>query len=101
MARIIETEMLRAIREKRDAWKKDNTTVVHGPAGTTVLLHGHAIAFRHTEYDAWKFNLCGWNTNTTRSRINAIAREYGHDGVGNVKGKPYSNNALVPESGWF
>lgn len=78
MARKIENEMIRAIRIGQD-WSKDNTRVHHDPviggAETEVYLHGHLIAKRFIGC-AWSFNLCGWNTPTTRSRLSAICREF-------------------------
>ena len=43
-----------------------NTTVNAETA--TLLLHGNAVA-GYDKSSFW-FNLCGWNTNTTRERIN-------------------------------
>lgn len=71
--RKIEANMLRAIAGGYD-WRGSNTAVIRTPQGWEVRLHGNCIAKLDTSEDAAvQFNLCGWNTPTTRSRINAIA----------------------------
>ena len=71
--RKIEREMIQAIIEGRD-WKKANTEVITSPAYSRVYLHGNCIA----EYSYCKegtplnINHCGWLTNTTKSRLNAL-----------------------------
>ena len=69
--RKIETEMNRAIAEGRD-WSKDNTSVSFDPLEevSIVHLHGNKIAEIGegfiTLFDG------GWQSNTTKSRLNAI-----------------------------
>jgi len=70
--RKIEREMIQAIIEGRD-WKKANTEVITSPAYARVYLHDNCIA----EYSYCKglklsINHCGWITNTTKSRLNAL-----------------------------
>jgi hypothetical protein len=96
MARKIETDLIDALREGRDL-KQANTT--YDPRTGTVTLHGSAIAQR--EGDGWKFNLCGYNTPTTRSRLNAVARAYGLNGVFTRAGLPLVAGNAVPVNGWF
>lgn len=73
--RKIEKEMVAAIKAGK-SWNKDNTQVTvnvreDGATITSVYLHGNLIA--QTGKDGtWGFCLCGWNTPTTRSRINAV-----------------------------
>lgn len=76
--RKIEQAMCRAILTGTD-WKLDNTEVRHLKDGSDgfnptclVYLHGHLIAERQLSDGTWRYNLCGWNTPTTRSRINTI-----------------------------
>ena len=73
--RLIERQMIDAIREGKD-WRKDNTKVVQFyndkdyPVVTSVFLHGNKIA----EIDATTVEIYdgGWQSNTTKSRLNAI-----------------------------
>ena len=76
--RMIERRMLAAIHERKD-WRDSNTEVqcVSLPACNIdkvfVRLHGHTIAMiTPTDVDVCD---CGWQTPTTKSRLNAILRE--------------------------
>lgn len=71
--RVIEKEMLRAIRQKKN-WRKDNTEVRISDGGNhiRVYLHGNLIYHKCEESGEEKFSLAGWNTPTTRSRLNAL-----------------------------
>ena len=54
-------------------FKKGNTEVVVSWNVTTLKLHGNSIAFKY--YDVKQTLLitnCGWQTNTTKERLNAI-----------------------------
>lgn len=44
--------------------------------GETLALHGNTIA-RWTEDGGLQITLAGWNTPTTRERINGIGRQFG------------------------
>jgi hypothetical protein len=78
--RLIETEMLEAIREGRD-WSKDNTRVktntVDGTTFTKVYLHDHLIACTgmwkgSLAVETCKDTLRRWPTRTTMSRLRAL-----------------------------
>jgi hypothetical protein len=104
--RKIEQEMIAAIRAGVSRAVGANTRVDHPgnkPCYAEVRLHGHLIATN--ESGAWRFNLCGWNTPTTRSRLNALAREFGRSDVWTRQGVPFIGNILtptnVPVNGWF
>jgi len=75
--RKIERLMNAAITEQRD-WKLDNTEVVTIDGVSSVFLHGNCIA----EVGDTFVRLFdgGWQSNTTKSRLNAILREHGRDG---------------------
>jgi hypothetical protein len=49
----------------------------------------------------WGFIMAGWATPTTKSRINAIARDYNHPGVYTRKGEHYSGDKIVNAYDWF
>ena len=75
--RKIEQQMLDAIRERKD-WKSSNTEVTavyfrHGERNierVNVYLHGNPIA--QITHDLVTICDCGWQTPTTKSRLNAI-----------------------------
>ena len=83
--RTIERKMLAAIIERKD-FSLDNTKVQHiflsHPVDnsdnildrTNVYLHGNLIAT--ITPDCVVCNNCGWRTNTTKSRLHVILREF-------------------------
>lgn len=81
MARKIEALMNKAIADLR-SWSQDNTDVVpnigNDNATVSVYLHGNLIAELGDNYITLYDG--GWQTNTTKSRLNAILAE---NGVGN------------------
>ena len=69
--RKIERQMLQALVEVKD-WSKDNTRVETNGHYSDVYLHGHRIAeYKHSD-SSLKVNNCGYATNTTKSRLNAL-----------------------------
>ena len=79
--RKIESEMLSAIKGKRN-WASGNTSVHYNEEyhSSTVYLHGNLIAIVSNN-DAELFD-AGYQTVTTKSRLNAICREFGVPGEG-------------------
>ena len=74
--RKIEQAMNRAILARKN-WSSGNTAVSYeeGNRASTVRLHGHKIA---EVGDTWlKLWDAGWQTTTTKSRLNAILAEHG------------------------
>jgi len=72
--RKIEREMIQAIIDGRN-WKKANTEVEAHPSGNNemrVFLHGNNIA--SYKDGTLYINHCGWKTNTTKSRLNALVK---------------------------
>ena len=69
--RLIEHQMCRAVQHRIN-WRKDNTEVLYSPIRelSCVYLHGNLIAtidkYQVEVYDG------GWQTKTTKSRLNAI-----------------------------
>ena len=83
--RKIERQMNAAISEERD-WKNANTEVINfyddekQLVVTSVYLHGNLIA--EVDDNGIKLFDGGWQSNTTKSRINAILTEHGIAGEG-------------------
>lgn len=91
--RKIEREMIAAIKAGKNR-KDGNTEVCHWAAGgmedgCRVYLFGHRIAER--QHGKWVFSLAGWNTPTTRSRLQSLLQEFGGDrrGIYTKMGQAY------------
>jgi len=74
--RKIEQQMNRAIANKAD-WSSSNTRVEYNNSTdcSSIYLHGHQIATYDHNNQAIKLSSCGWQTVTTKSRLNAILDE--------------------------
>ena len=74
--RQIERQMNFALSNKGN-WSKDNTRVEFNESTncSTVFLHGHSIATYDHALKAVKISSCGYETVTTKSRLNAILQE--------------------------
>ena len=75
--RKIESQMNRAIRTQSN-WSGSNTTVNTSDNGlqSKVFLHGNHIAtYFHVERQLQIFD-GGWQSNTTKSRLNALCYEF-------------------------
>ena len=74
--RKIERAMNFAISNKAD-WSSSNTRVEFNDSTncSRVFLHGHNIATVDHATNAVKISSCGWQTVTTKSRLNAILDE--------------------------
>ena len=75
--RKIERQMLQAIVDDRPHWSKDNTRVETEKAWDkvyrhNVYLHGHKIAVYYPGTMDLHVNNCGYQTKTTKSRLNAL-----------------------------
>ena len=73
--RVIERQMNQAISQEID-WKKDNTEVINIEGVSFVYLYSNLIAMVG---DTWlELFDGGHQTNTTKSRLNAILSEHGN-----------------------
>ena len=75
--RRLEEQMNQAIRGQRN-WAGSNTTVFTDDAGlySTVYLHGNKIAsYSHVDRSLEILD-GGWQSNTTKSRLNALLSEF-------------------------
>ena len=77
--RKIEKQMIEAINQNKN-WSSGNTQVVTNEGVSTVYLHGNKIALiddnSMTIFDG------GWQSNTTKSRLNALCDEFCITGEG-------------------
>ena len=73
--RKIERQMLQAIVDERSHWSKDNTRVESTDGISSVYLHGHKIAeYEHRLNGQLHINNCGYETVTTKSRLNVLIK---------------------------
>lgn len=74
--RKLEKQMNFALSNKGN-WAGSNTTVLYNESTncSQVLLHGHNIATLDHSTNALKLSSCGYETVTTKSRLNAILEE--------------------------
>ena len=74
--RKIEQQMNRALVNRKN-WAGSNTTVRYNDSTdcSSVYLHGHQIATLDHNNQALKLSSCGYQTVTTKSRLNAILDE--------------------------
>lgn len=69
-------------------FKKDNTEVVLFPNVTVLKLFGNEIAYRYNDPKrTLSITNCGWETNTTKERLNGIPDVF----IQQKKGKWYLN----------
>ena len=59
-------------------WSTSNTAVCYNEFTncSSILLHGHQIATLDHHTNALKLSSCGYETNTTKSRLNALLSEF-------------------------
>ena len=74
--RKVEQQMNFALSNKSN-WAGSNTTVCYNDSTncSSVYLHGHQIATLDHNTNAVKLDSCGYETVTTKSRLNAILEE--------------------------
>jgi hypothetical protein len=93
---------MKAIEKKiTSAWLAGKSASVSNTRtdGETIFLHRSAIV-RKVE-GGIEINLAGWNTVTTRSRINAALWAAGYRvGVSTRRGEIYLGSKPIPDCGW-
>ena len=97
--RKIESQMCQAVQSSKD-WKSANTEVVTQQDGlSTVYLHGNKIA--EVGDDFLTIFDGGWQSNTTKSRLNALITEFCNAVTDGVFQKNYqwfvSDNKVIKE----
>lgn len=91
--RQIEKNMLQAVRSGRN-FRSGNTAVTADETGVKVYLHGNCI---FAVYQGVKrFSLAGWNTVTTRSRLNALGVS-----VSQKNFDPIYNGGVISSYNWY
>lgn len=75
---------------------KDGATQVNQRiGGMELVLHGHVIA-KNIDGEGLSINLCGWNTPTTRERLNGLPNV----SLSTKKGQAFLNGVAIPSNGW-
>lgn len=86
--RRIEQAMCLAVRQGKN-WTQDNTAVRQIGKEAQVLLFDNLIAVFSDKANP-KWTLAGWDTKTTRNRINALAQDFTWPyALAEVHGRPY------------
>lgn len=108
--RKIERQMLNAIAARRN-WELDNTRVEVSESENYVKVYLHGSCIFNMSYNSGTavINLCGWNTNTTRSRLSILVNYYSNDyvGVGTKRGQAELRgmnnvpNKSIEDNGWI
>ena len=80
--RQIEKQMNFAVSNKGN-WSGSNTSVTYHQSEnlSEVRLHGHLIAWYDHSNGKLAISSCGWTTNTTKSRLNALIEEFSFKGA--------------------
>ncbi|NDG51969.1 MAG: hypothetical protein EBY39_02935 [Flavobacteriia bacterium] len=86
------TQRIKQAFEQGKSLKVGNTET----DGKTVWLHGNAIVKRDSD-GLVRWSLAGWNTPTTRERVNGITNA----GVFQFKFEPVLNGQVIDSSDWF
>jgi len=86
------TQQIKQAFEQGKSLKIDNTKT----DGKTVWLHGNAIVKRDLD-GLVRWSLAGWNSSTTRERVNGIANA----GVRQVAFEPVLNGQQIDSYDWF
>ena len=79
--RKIEQQMNAAISNNKD-WKSGNTSVTFDPLEEVSIVHLHGNKIAEVGNDFIRLFDGGWQSNTTKSRLNAILTEHGIAGEG-------------------
>ena len=90
--------MRRVTKEIKEAFEQGKAKKVGKTEtdGQTVWLHGNAIVKRDPD-GLVRWSLAGWNTPTTRERVNGIANA----GVCQVAFEPVLNGQVIDPFDWF
>ena len=89
--RLIEEQMCSAVINKND-WHKDNTEVMYSPSRDWCCVYLHKNLIATIDNNSVEVYDGGWQSNTTKSRLNAI-----------IKGlcNPYEQGVFQKKHEWF
>ena len=79
--RVCEHKMIQMLREMKSGNCGGNTKIVVVDGEAVVYLHDNAIARYAPQDKLLGISNAGWETNTTKSRLNAILRTFGLTGI--------------------
>lgn len=99
--RKIEMQVIEAIKAKKNGDFGATEIVVSDVGNVQVILHGSPIIRTEKGGKDVYASLAGFNTNVTRSRINAAFDAFGISRIGNRAKVPYVLDVEVPVTGWF
>ena len=93
--RSITNKAIQAFKSARN-FRNGNTEVQSHNDATHLFLHGNAIAC-HIDGEGLSINLCGWNTPTTRERLNGLpgVRLHTKQGQAFLNGNPIDSNKWI------
>lgn len=92
----ITKEAINAFNNRR-MYKSSNTQVTVEPNVTILWLHDNAIAYRYNDPErTLSITNCGWFSNTTKERLNAIPNVniYQKKGVWYLNGNEWDGNLI-------
>lgn len=89
--RVCEHKMVRNMKDLKSGKCGANTRTEAWGGGVTVYLHNNAIARWQPDKYVLTISDCGWQTNTTKSRLNAILRSFGCGCISQSKFEWYRN----------
>jgi hypothetical protein len=78
--RVVEKKMVAAVKARKNM-RCGSTTVSNHENTTTVFLHRNPIAVVDWNDNTITVDNCGWETVTTKSRLNAVLREFTDAGI--------------------
>ena len=95
--------MRKVTKQIAEAFKEGLSKTVNNTATISgvVYLHGNMIAQKHKNGTVY-MSLAGWNTRTTRERLNGIAEVLGINAVFSQKNfEPYLNGEPIGSNQWI
>lgn len=93
--RKITSKAIKAFQQGKN-FRDGNTVVNQRIGGVELVLHGNVIA-KNIDGEGLSINLCGWNTPTTRERLNGLPNV----SINTKKGQAYLNGQPIPSDGWI
>ena len=91
------TELSAEAFESNTAFRSGNTVVSVSSESVELKLHGNTIARKDIASNQLTISTCGWNTNTTRERLNGLSgvKVYQKKGVLHLNGTPWNGKSIL------